>query len=166
MTAVWRPMDVGDVPAVERIAAMVHADYPEATAVFAERLSLFPAGCRIAASAGEVLGYAIMHPGLLGEPPPLDTLLGGLPPCADCLYMHDVALVPAARGTGLGEAAVVIARAVAVAAGLPVLALTATPPAHGYWRRLGFADWPADPALEARLAIYGPGMTYMTAPAG
>lgn len=154
----WRAATPEDLPAVGRVAAAVHPDYPEDDAVFAERLALFPDGCRVAVRAGRIVGYAFFHPGVVGSPPPLNTLLGALPAAADCLYIHDVALTADARGAGLGAALLEIAAAVAAARGLPTLALTATPAAAGYWRGAGFADRSA--ASEA-LAAYGDGMAYM-----
>lgn len=160
----WRAMEEGDLPAVNRIGDVVHVDYPEAPEVIAERLALYPAGCRLACIAGEPVGYALMHPGRVGEAPPLDTLLGGLPADADCLYLHDIALLPAARGSGLGSAVLAEAEALARAAGFAMLALTSTPPARGYWLRQGFQPTQGGPALQAKLASYGAGMTYMTRP--
>lgn len=162
--AVWRPMLSGDLASVERIAEIVHPDYPEAPETFADRLAVFPAGCRIAEGEDGAVGYALMHPGRLGRPPALDSLLGALPEGADCLYLHDVALLPAARGKGLGEAVLAYARGLAAAHGFARLALTSTPPARGYWTRLGFGPYGgADAALAAKLASYGEGMAYMVA---
>lgn len=79
----WRAMHAGDLPDVERISAIVHPRYPERDEVPAERLRLFPAGCLIATYNTMTVGYAIAHPGKIGQPPPLDTLLGTLPPDAD-----------------------------------------------------------------------------------
>ena len=107
----WRAMNADDLSHVMEIAALVHAGYFEAREVFAERLALFPQGCRIAAHmtpAGteEVIGYAFMHPTRHGQPPALNRLLLGLEEGADCLHLHDVALLPQARGSGLGRALV------------------------------------------------------------
>ena len=41
------------------------------------------------------LGYCISHPGIVGQPPPLDTVLGRIDG-ADCLYIHDLCLLPVA----------------------------------------------------------------------
>ncbi|UEM20889.1 GNAT family N-acetyltransferase [Skermanella mucosa] len=162
MSAHWRPMGPADLPTVERIAEIVHPGYPESPEVPAERLALFPAGCLIARDGhGSVLGYAVSHPGTLGRPPALDSLLGGLPPDADCLYLHDVALLPEARGLGLGESLVDILRDLARRRGLPALALTAVNRSAPYWRRRGFSDHPGDAALAAKLASYGDDAAYM-----
>lgn len=158
MNGTWRAMRVADLDAVLDIAARVHPGYPEKRAVFAERLRLYPAGCRMAERDGGAVGYAVLHPGRLGQPPALDSMLGGLPEAADCLYLHDVALLDAARGSGLGAAALADAAELAARQGFAWLALTSTPEARGYWDRQGFTAAPEQPAA---LASYGGGMTYM-----
>lgn len=166
MTMGWRPMAAGDVDRLLDIAAVVHPSYPERWEVFAERLALFPAGCLVAVVDDAVVGYAVTHPAVVGKPPGLDTLLGALPAGSDCLYLHDVALLPAAQGRRLGEAAFARVRTVAVDNGLPLLALIATPSARPYWLRHGFAPVPWNRELEAKLATYGDGLSYMTRASG
>lgn len=158
----WRAMEPADLDRVMAIADQVHPDYPEERAVFAERLRLFPDGCLIGLARGETVGYAVMHPGRLGVPPPLDSPLGRLPEAPDCLYLHDVALLPAARGLGLGLSALERMEALARGRGYGWLALTSTPKARAFWDRAGFVPFEGGPALAAKLASYGGGMTYMT----
>ncbi|HYE00711.1 MAG TPA: GNAT family N-acetyltransferase [Alphaproteobacteria bacterium] len=161
----WRAMAAADLPAVDRIGRIVHPGYPEPPAVAAERLALFPAGCAVAERGGEPIGYALAHPGRLGRPPALATPLGALPAAPDCLYLHDIALLPAARGLGLGESVLLRLRAVAAAAGLARLALTAVGGSVPYWTRHGFAAWAPDRVSPA-LASYGAAAVYMVAEAG
>ncbi|MBC7905616.1 MAG: GNAT family N-acetyltransferase [Rhodospirillaceae bacterium] len=139
-------MLAGDLSAVQTIADQVHLDHPEAPEIFANRLDLFPAGCFMAGA----LGYCIAHPGVVGDPPPLDTVLTALPAGADCLYLHDVALLPEARGRGLGAALVVRLEQVAKAHGFNRIALTAVSNSDGFWQGLGF-----EPAPCGKLASYG-----------
>lgn len=155
-------MTEGDLDAVLDIAAIVHPSYPERREVFAERLALFPAGCLVAVADGDVIGYAVTHPAVTGMPPGLDTLLGALPEPADCLYLHDVALLPAMQGRRLGEAALETVRAVALESGLATLALIATPSARPYWERHGFTPVAHERELVEKLSTYGHGLTYMT----
>jgi GNAT superfamily N-acetyltransferase len=165
MVVRWRAMVEADLDAVLGVADVVHPDYPEDRAVFAERLALFPAGCRLAEREGMALGYGVMHPGRLGVPPPLDAPLGTLPAAADCLYLHDIALLPETRGLGLGAAVLDYAHELAARGGFAWLALTSTPGARSYWDRAGFTPYDGGgPALAAKLASYGDGMAYMTMP--
>ncbi|MBP2298420.1 GNAT family N-acetyltransferase [Azospirillum picis] len=170
---IWRPMRESDLDAVLAVADVVHRDYPEDRSIFVERLALYSPGCRVAQvdglmdglADGGIIGYGIMHPGRLGAPPPLDTPLGRLPADADCLYIHDIALLPAARGSGLGAAVLDYAHALATREGWDRLALTSTPGARSYWDRAGFlVHESGGQALAAKLASYGEGMAYMTAP--
>ncbi|NUA98501.1 GNAT family N-acetyltransferase [Azospirillum melinis] len=164
-SALWRAMTAADLDRILAIADIVHPAYPEERSVFEERLALYPAGCRVAERDGEAIGYGVMHPGRLGVPPPLDTPLGSLPADADCLYLHDIALLPESRGTGLGSAVLNYAHGLAKREGWRWLALTSTPGARSYWERVGFTPYAeGGPALEVKLASYGGGMSYMTAP--
>ncbi|MBK1841853.1 GNAT family N-acetyltransferase [Azospirillum sp. YIM B02556] len=164
-SALWRAMTATDLDRILAIADIVHPAYPEERGVFEERLALYPAGCRVAECRGDAIGYGVMHPGKLGVPPPLDSPLGALPPDADCLYLHDIALLPMARGTGLGAGVLGYAHRLAGREGWRWLALTSTPGARSYWERVGFTSYrEGGPALAAKLASYGGGMSYMTAP--
>lgn len=143
-------MHGADLAAVNGIAEVVHVNYPEDPAVFANRLKLFPAGCLMAAEDGDVLGYCIAHPGIVGEPPALDTVLAALPVAADCLYIHDVALLPAARGRHLGVALDRLLEDVARAHGFQRMALTAVSNSDGFWGARGY-----QPHACAKLDSYG-----------
>ena len=149
----WRAMTADDLPEVTRIADIVHADLPESPAVLAERLALFPAGCLVTGG-----GYAIAHPARFGAPPPLDTLLGALPPGADALHLHDIALLPGFQGRGLGGSAVRTLAALAATQRLRQMTLIAVHGTPPYWARLGFVAALAQPP---GLASYGPGALYM-----
>lgn len=150
-------MRAEDLPDVERISAIVHPNYPERDEVPVERLRLFPAGCLIASVQGATVGYTVSHPGVVGRPPALDTLLGTLPTDADCLYIHDVALLPEARGLRLGEAVIAILADVARNHGFRRLALTAVNNSTAFWSRQGFSVEPP----EKSLASYGGDAVYM-----
>lgn len=150
----WRLMRAEDLAAVQAIAEAVHHDFPEDISVFAERLRLAPAGCLML----DGLGYLISHPWRLDAPPALNSPLGAIPPEADGWYLHDLALLPAARGTGAGRAAVARAIETAQAAGLARMALIAVGGSAPFWARQGFVETPL-PA--AKLASYGEGARYM-----
>ncbi len=97
-------MTRADTPGLMSIAAVAHPSYPENEAVFAERLFLFPAGCRALVGVdGRLHGYVVSHPWRDATPVPLNTLLAALPPQPTTLYLHDLALLPTARGTGAAD---------------------------------------------------------------
>lgn len=157
----WRPMAPADLPAVMAIAAVVHPGYPEEEAVFAERLRLASAGCHVLADRQGLLhGYLVSHPWPAGAVPALNSLLGEIPPGTANWYIHDLALLPAGRGTG--AAGRIVARIVdeAARAGCASLALVAVNDSTGFWERQGFRV-AHDPALDRKLASYDDAARYM-----
>ncbi len=160
----WRPMAEADIDAVERIAGLIHPSFHERPEVFVERLALFPAGSLIAEATDGPVGYAVAHPWLIGRPPALDTMLGAIPPEADCLYLHDVAILPAARGRKLTERLVERLQRLAAGLGLRRLALTSVNATAVMWARYGFATIAPDDVLAAKLASYGSDAVYMETP--
>lgn len=139
MTYQWRPMHGDDIPAVSAISDEVHGAFTEPAAVYVERLALYPAGCFVLQQGHRIAGYLIAHPWRGEVSPPLGQPLGMLPAQADTLYLHDIALLPEARGSGAGRAALALVAGDAIRQGLPDISLTAVQGADRYWASLGFA---------------------------
>ncbi|MCM8729389.1 GNAT family N-acetyltransferase [Hephaestia sp. GCM10023244] len=159
----WRPMAPADLPAVGAIARASYPDHPEDAEIFHERLSLFPQGCFVLERDTAVVGYILSYPARFGDPPPLNQLLGSLPAHADCYYIHDLALLPPARGTGAAQQ--IIARVAALAAqlGFARITLVSVNGTVPFWTRSGFVPEHA-PAIAAKLASYGGESAYLCAP--
>ncbi|MCG6207054.1 GNAT family N-acetyltransferase [Rhodopseudomonas sp. HC1] len=159
----WRAMSAADLDAVNAVAAAVHVDYPEDAAVFAERLALHPQGCYvlsdIADGDAEIAGYLISHPWNLRQPPALNALLGALPSPASTYYIHDIALLPVARGSGAAAAilAPLMRHAATIADNISLVAVGGT---VQFWSKQGLARI-ADPALDAKLRSYDAEACYM-----
>ena len=164
-SAAWRPATPQDLDAVMAIQGVVHALLPERREVMAEKLRLCPEGCRILALGGEVIGYGLSHPWRLGAVPALDAPLGAIPADADCFHLHDVALLPGARGEGAGRAFVNHVRAEARRRGIAALALVSVHGTVPLWGRLGFAMRDL-PGLAAKLGPYGADARYMVSDLG
>jgi ribosomal protein S18 acetylase RimI-like enzyme len=158
----WRPMSAADLPTVHAVAQQVHPGYFERPVVFAERLRLHADGCMVLADDGGVIGYVLSHPWKHGEPPSLDTLLGALPGQPDTYYLHDLALLPAARGTGAAAAVIAHLRAHARRCGQARLSLVAVNASVPFWQRQGF-EVVAIPGLDACLANYDAAACFMAA---
>lgn len=156
----WRNMSAADLPAIMAAAAEVHPDYPEGEAVFAERLALHSAGCLVLAGGKGIGGYVLSHPWRFGQVPALDSLLGALPEDADIYYIHDLALLPLARGSGAASACVHRLAAHARASGFARMALVAVGNSAGFWRRQGFRE-AHDEALARKLASYDDAARYL-----
>jgi ribosomal protein S18 acetylase RimI-like enzyme len=152
----WRALAEADLPALAEIAARVHPDFPEEEAVFAERLALAPDWCFALADGKSLYGYVLGHP-WAGPPPKLDTLLGGLPDPASYGYIHDLALLPEARGGGHGRLIVNRLISHTKPQRLGAVALVAVSGSTPFWQRQGFeVATPPGP-----LAGYGLDARYM-----
>lgn len=156
----WRLMNGGDLPEVMKIAAVVHPDYPEDLAVFEERLKLSPEGCLLLEIEGEPAGYIVSHRWLPGRLPALNSLLGAIPDGASDWYIHDIALLPRARGSGAAGRIVAHLAGVARQAGSERLALVAVNNSTAFWEHQGFA-LVEDAALAPKLASYDDAARYM-----
>lgn len=148
---IWRPMREGDLADVSAISDAVHGRYTEDVGVYAERLALHPAGALAFERDGAVAGYLIAHPWHRDSPPKLGALLGAIPADAGTCYLHDIALLPSARGTGAGKAALDLVADHARTLGLPDITLMAVGRADRFWAAQGFDYIPrdADPSYGA-----------------
>jgi len=159
--AAWRPMRQADLPAVAEISRIVHPAYPEDDPVFAERLSLYPQGCRVLVTDDGVHhGYILSHP-WYGLPPKLNTLLGAIPAASRRYYIHDLTILPNWRGTGIASVVVRALLAQARQNDFTTAELVAVNNSSGFWRRYGFVV-DGDPAVAAVLRSYGDNVRYMT----
>lgn len=164
MIARWRAMTERDLDGVVAVARVAFPDHFEECACFAERLALYPAGCRVLEDgADRVLGYGIAYPWVRDAMPPLGALIGALPVAAELIYLHDLAVSPDARGTGAASDYVAWLVDHARAAGWAQIALVAVNDAAAFWQRRGFAAIDS-PDLRAKLASYGADARYMVRP--
>ena len=158
--AVWRPAAAADLDEVERIGNAIHVNLQERPEVFANKLALIPQGCFVLARNDSLAGYGIAHPWALGSVPALDTLMATLPPSPSCLYIHDVVVLPVARGQGAAGVLVDMFEAVARRHDLPSLALVSVHGTYVFWERFGFQTTAA-PELADKLKSYGDTARYM-----
>lgn len=157
----WRRMEAGDLAAVSRMAAIIHTGFFEEDAIYSERLELYPEGCHLLqAASGETLGYAITHPWRLYSMPALNSMLERLPTTPSTYYLHDIALMPAARGTGAAGRIVSLLAAHAGEQGFDTMSLVAVNNSAGFWQKHGF-EIDDRPELEAKLRTYSDDARFM-----
>lgn len=145
-----------DIDAAFNVAAVAHTSLPERREIFAERLRLFPDGCLVLETDGQVAGYALSHPIKRFQPPALDSWLGAIAPDADDYYIHDVAILPAARG---GQARPVVRHLLEIAGDYESASLVSVYGTAGFWGRFGFE--PAAQDMGQKLEPYGDSAVYM-----
>lgn len=153
-------MRPADLDAVTAIAAIGFPDHFEGRECFADRLELYPVGCFVLEGEAGVAGYLVAYPWRRGSAPALNTVIGAIPAEAEVLYLHDLALLPEARGGGWTRP--ILERLVehARGAGLAEIALVAVNDAAGFWERHGFRAVD-DPGMVEKLASYGAEARYM-----
>jgi GNAT superfamily N-acetyltransferase len=156
----WRSMTAQDLAQVQILADTIHIDHPEDPQVFAERLRIYPQGCFVLEEDSRLIGYALTHPWHFGTPPALNSLLREIPTDASTYYVHDVALLPEARGKGYAAQAGELLVRHAKDAGFGNLSLVAVNKSQAFWERLGFRVTSV-PGLEAKLLTYGPDAVLM-----
>ncbi|PFH04438.1 acetyltransferase (GNAT) family protein [Collimonas sp. PA-H2] len=135
-----RPMLAGDISAVMRIQAEC---YPpsmlEAEDVFRARLALTPATCWIWSPAPDnAAAYLFSYPSRKDAITPLGAQFK-LAAAPDCLYLHDLAVAPDARGQRAANALVAAALDHARAENLEWSALVSVQQSQEFWGRLGYA---------------------------
>jgi GNAT superfamily N-acetyltransferase len=156
----WRPVTTNDLLDIQRIGDKIHPDLHERPEVFAERFRLFPEGCFALVQSQRVVGYGLSHPWFLYDIPPLNQLLGSIPPFPECLLIHDVAVLPQARGHGAAGILIGLTANVARKRGIPRLALVSVYETWPLWTRLGF-EVIVDDSLIDKLKSYGQSARYM-----
>ncbi len=156
----WRALTGYDLPAVEQIAATVHPAFPESAEVLAEKQRLYHNGAYLLEVNERPAGYVLSHPWRLDDLPPLDRLLGALPPEPDTYYIHDIALLPVARRIGAATFILEALAKHAVAHGLPSLSLVAVNGSIGFWEKRGFTVEERH-EFDTKLATYEPSARLM-----
>ena len=160
------PLHAGDLPAVMRIQAQCYtAIVPESLASMSAKQQHAPHTCHAAWRRGALVGYLLSLPVRGLALPALDSRACTIDPAADALYLHDLALAPAARGSGAGQALVARALAVGAQRGLRRALLVAIQGSAPYWARQGFEPLaPPTPDVRAKLASYGADARLMQRP--
>ncbi|WP_271897134.1 GNAT family N-acetyltransferase [Candidatus Phyllobacterium onerii] len=156
----WRLMEASDLASVSAVAAEVHPHFPEDDAVFFNRFSLHGQGAYVFENGATTLGYAITHPWKSFDIPPLNTVLMALPDWADNYYIHDIALVNAARG--IGAASEIVQKVIdhARRLGCQTISLVAVNGSSIFWHRHGFEAIDR-PELVEKLATYSDDACFM-----
>jgi ribosomal protein S18 acetylase RimI-like enzyme len=157
----WQPLLLSEMETVNHIADSIHTSLPERPEVFSEKVSLFPSGCRKLVKGNKMVGYGISHPWMLDSIPPLDDFLVKLPHNPECLYIHDVVVMPEARGHGAAAGYVDHIKGVAAQMGIGSLALVSVYGTDVLWGRFGFKAV-QNAELSRKLESYGATAKYMT----
>jgi GNAT superfamily N-acetyltransferase len=153
-----------DIASVVRIQSQCYLPGNiESGAVIRARLASATDTAWVAELDGAVCAYLVGYRSRFGQ---VGALGDGFEPAEmpDCLYLHDLAVGPQARGLGLGPLLVAQALAQARREGLPWSALVSVQGSQAFWRQRGFtASRLDDPGQALALSSYAGGPAcYMT----
>ncbi len=160
LQAQWRLMQESDLAEVHAMSCVVHPDFPEDPAIFADRLKIFAPGSLVLQGDAQLLGYSFSHPWLRYSAPALNSLLHSITEHADTYYFHDVALLPQARAFGAARKLVELLVDTARGHGFDSLSLVAVNGSQPYWERQGFAVQDV-PELREKLLSYSVDARFM-----
>lgn len=161
LAPILKPLQARHLPAALRLQAQVYPPFlVEPEAAFASRRTTAAPYCLAAEADGLLVAYLIAHGWPRETPPPVGAVLDPKVH-GDTLFVHDLAVSPAARGTGIGRALVEHALMLARADDVRRAELIAIEGAAPFWAGLGFAPGPTSPALAAKIAGYGAGAQWM-----
>lgn len=158
---IWQSLIISDIPSVLAIAKQIHPGLFERSEIFGEKLELFPHGCKKLLIDNQLVGYGFAHPWKIHSIPQLDTFLEKIPSQPDCLYIHDVAILPQARGRNATDLLTKQYKKLAAHYDFKALSLVSVYMTTGFWQRFGFEITRVD-ALEGQLRSYGCDAVYMT----
>ena len=156
----WEQMQEIDLQKIDHIGNKIHTQLPERPEVFKEKFLLFPAGCKKLIYETNIIGYGISHPWLLNSIPKLDSFLVSLPRNPECLFIHDVVVLPNYRGHNTSSDYVECMRRIASSLGLHALSLVSVYGTTSLWSRYGFEEI-FIPDLHEKLISYGESARYM-----
>ena len=157
----WRAMTAADLDAVADIALVCFPDHFEGRDCFENRLALNPSGCFVlAGDDGPPQGYLVAYPWRADAAPALNVRIESIPDDASVMYLHDLSILPQARGGGWSRPIVRRLAEEARAAGWSALTLVAVNDATRFWEGHGFAV-ANPPGMAAKLAPYGADARYM-----
>jgi hypothetical protein len=158
---IWQPLTTSDIPSVLSIAAQIHPDLFERPKIFSEKVELFPQGCKKLFIDNQTVGYGFAHPWKTHSVPQLNTFLEKIPEQPDCLYIHDVAILPEARGRNATNLLITLYQTLAIHYDFTALSLVSVYMTTGFWKRFGFKIIKVE-AIEEQLRSYGNDASYMT----
>lgn len=155
MTLLLRRLQADDLKAVLAIQAEAYSELAESPTAIANRLLQAPHWCWGAERDGALCAYLLTHPWHRPTPPEWNRELPLLPQQSHTLYLHDLALGQAARGSGLASRLVGTILQRGRHARFRDVLLVAVQDSQRFWQRYGFEVRPPAPTLRTTLASYG-----------
>lgn len=151
-----------DLQAITRIQSECYSGkYIESAESFAAKLAAHSDFSFVATDHDVPVGYGVALPWVMGDIPALNGIEYLVPQDSDSLYVHDIAVIPVARGSGVAGLLLETVLEAGRSRGYRQAFLVAVQGAVSYWKRYGFEAVAINEELQFRLAAYGENATYM-----
>lgn len=153
-----RSIRADDWSSIERIQAESYrAEVLETLDSLQSHWHVSPQTCLIAEADGDVVGYLLAHPWPERAVPPLNKVYTALPDRSVSLFIHDLALSPQARKSGIARDLVQTVLRACQEMRLTSASLIAVQGSESFWSRFGFRPCPMLPAdLTAAIRAFYP----------
>lgn len=162
---VVRPMRAEDIASVLEIQSCCYDETKlESEQSFLAKLKASPTSCFVALVPDGLAGYLVAVPAEAGSPPPLNGPSYSVPLTANALYLHDLALHPAARGTGVAVALIEAYFQALKQLKVQFACLTAVNDSKSFWERYGFRAAVPTGSGAGHMETYGEEARYMSTP--
>lgn len=131
--------------------------------VFTNRFEIFGEFFKVVVLNNLVQGYMICFPWRLGESPMNNEKFPESLPSFNCFYLHDIALLKQARGSGLAQELINHALLCSKKLGFNTLSLVSVEQAGDYWVKRGFSPFENLPPEKDEFirSVYGQGARLM-----
>lgn len=150
-----REIQPGDWSAIDRVQrACFPASAIESLEALRSIAEAAPGLCAVAESGEGVIGYLLSHPWFFEDLPVLNRPLEGCPEDADTLFLHDMAVLPSARGGGLASVMVNRALGAAQERNMAHASLLSVQGTVDFWTRFGFVTRP-ELTVRFRECVFG-----------
>ncbi|MDI2091584.1 GNAT family N-acetyltransferase [Commensalibacter oyaizuii] len=156
------PATLNDLEAILQIQDSCYFEIePESKEAMASKIITSPDTCFIAKDQHSIKGYLLALPSILGKPPQLHMETQELETNPNCLYLHDMAIDPSARGLGISKLLFQKFINTAHQKRLHHACLISIQNSVSFWQQYGFAVVEPDTYLQSKLESYGDNAVYM-----
>jgi hypothetical protein len=159
----WSPLLQSDLDFISKAEKLAHPTLPERLEIFQEIIQLCPSACLKFTLMNDTMGYGVAHLWMLHSIPPLNEFLYNIPNRPDCLFIHDVVVLPEARGNKAAALYIKYIKKLATELNISTLALVSVYGTDVLWSRFGF-QVVQEYNLNYKLLSYGPSAKYMICP--
>lgn len=155
-------MHQSDFEAVMALQSLCYFDgLPESRESLFAKFVVSPSSCFVATQDARLAAYLFAIPWNISAPPDLNSQHCDLPDLLDCMYLHDLAIAPFARGQHLGSRMFKHLLGHLPRYGFNQLSLVAVQGSTGFWKNQGFIAVKGNASLSKKLETYGGSAVFM-----